>query len=198
METVSAKGFKMTTDIFSYFDQTHLVKDLSARNALNALIQEQNFDKNDVIQEPGNRCKTVYFVMDGVARIFYLKDGNDLTEHFAFGGNIIVRAESLFTEKPSNKGIQALTKLRTIAIDSQKLFLLFDTYLEIERLFNKIFIQEYLETIRRVESLQFQSAKERYAELLNETRLINQIPLKYIASYLGITQVSLSRIRGNI
>ena len=188
----------MSTDIFSYFDQIYQVKDFKAQEELKALIQFQEFEKNDIIQEPGNRCKTVYFVVEGVARTFYLKDGNDITEHFAFGGNIIVRAESLFTEKPTNKGLQALTKLTLVAINAQELFVLFEKHLDIERLFNKIFIQEYLETIRRVESLQFKSAKERYTELLNETSLINLIPLKYIASYLGITQVSLSRVRGKI
>lgn len=188
----------MPTDIFSYFNQIYQVNDLAAQKALKDLIKYQEFEKNEIIQQPGNSCKTVYFVVDGVARTYYLKDGNDITEHFAFGGNIIVRAESLFTEQVTNKGLQALTKLTLVAINAQELFILFEKHLEIERLFNKIFIQQYLETIRRVESLQFKSAKERYTELLNETGLINQIPLKYIASYLGITQVSLSRVRGKI
>jgi CRP-like cAMP-binding protein len=188
----------MPTDIISYFNQIHHVKDLPSQKALKDLIRFQKFEKNAIIQAPGNSCKTVYFVVDGVARTFYLKDGNDITEHFAFGGSIIVRAESLFTEQPTNKGLQALTKLTLVAINAQDLFILFEKHLEIERLFNKIFIQQYLETIRRVESLQFKSAKERYTELLNETSLINQIPLKFIASYLGITQVSLSRVRGTI
>lgn len=188
----------MSTDIHSYFNQIYQVSNLDALKDLKDLIEFQEFEKNEIIQQPGNSCKTVYFVVDGVARTFYLKDGNDITEHFAFGGNIIVRAESLFTEQVTNKGLQALTKLTLVAINAQKLFVLFEKHLEIERLFNKIFIQQYLETIRRVESLQFKSAKERYTELLNETTLINQIPLKYIASYLGIKQVSLSRVRAAI
>lgn len=52
--------------------------------------------------------------------------------------------------------------------------------------------------LRRVESFQFKSATERYVDLLNETDLVAKIPLKYIASYLGITQVSLSRIRATL
>ena len=66
-----------------------------------------------------------------------------------------------------------------------------------ERLFHQIIIKEYLNATKRIESLQLLSAHERYNELLIETDLVKHIPLKYIASYLGITQVSLSRIRAN-
>jgi len=187
----------MIIDIFQYFNNISPIN-LEAKTALQEIVRTEKYSKNDVIQQVGNRCKTLYFVTDGIARIFYFKDGNDITEHFAFGGNIIIRAESLFTEQPSQKGIQALTDLSIVAINAQELFKLFEKFHDVERLFNKIFIQEYIATTKRVESLQFKSAKERYEELLTQTTLVNQIPLKYIASYLGITQVSLSRIRTKI
>lgn len=188
----------MQINIIQYFDNIYKIKDEDAKAALLEIISHEQYSKNEIIQKAGNRCRTLYFVTDGIARIFYLKDGNDITEHFAFGGNIIIRAESLFTEQPTQKGIQALTDLTVVAINAQKLFSLFEQYIDIERLFNKIFIQEYINITKRVESLQFKSAAERYTELLNETQLVNQIPLKYIASYLGITQVSLSRIRTSL
>lgn len=187
----------MQTDILPYFNNIHNISN-DAQKALKNIISAEHFQKNEIIQHPGNRCRTVYFVTDGIARIFYLKDGTDITEHFAFGGNIIIRAESLFTEQATQKGIQALSDLSIVAINAQKLFSLFEIFPEIEKLFNKIIIREYVGTIKRVESLQFKSARERYNELLKETDLVNQIPLKHIASYLGITQVSLSRIRANI
>jgi CRP-like cAMP-binding protein len=58
-----------------------------------------------------------------------------------------------------------------------------------------LFEKEYVNTVKRLESLQFKTAKERYQELLETTNFVQKIPLKHIASYLGITQVSLSRIR---
>ncbi len=136
--------------------------------------------------------------MSGVARIYYYKDGIDITEHFAFENDIIVRAESLFTGKPTSKGIQAIDKTTMIAIDSESLFQLYDTHHDIERLFRLIFEREYVQTVRRIESLQFKTAKERYLELLETTDFVQRIPLKYVASYLGVTQVSLSRIRSEI
>ena len=70
-------------------------------------------------------------------------------------------------------------------------------YPEVERLFRKVTEAGYVETVNRLESLQFHNAEERYRALVRQQpELIHRVPLKYIASYLGITQVSLSRIRG--
>ena len=86
-----------------------------------------------------------------------------------------------------------------IAINATQLFKLYDTFPDIERLFRRIFEAAYVDTVNRVESIQFHSAEERYRTLLNETpNILQRVPLKHIASYLGITQVSLSRIRAAI
>ena len=171
----------------------------SALEAIYSLCSLIPVRKNQNLQEIGMRCKTIYFVKEGLARIFYLKDGNEVTEYFAFENDLIIRAESLFTGKPSLKAIQALEDTVFIGIPADQLFSLFDTFPQIERLFRKIIEQAYVHTVNRMESIQFHSAEERYAQLLEEKpNLIQRIPLKYIASYLGITQVSLSRIRASI
>jgi hypothetical protein len=74
-----------------------------------------------------------------VARIYYFKDGIDITESFAFENNIIARVESLFTGKPSRKAIQILEDAEIVAINAGQLFKLYDTFPAIERLFRKIF-----------------------------------------------------------
>jgi CRP-like cAMP-binding protein len=85
-----------------------------------------------------------------------------------------------------------------VAIKANELFKLYDTFPEIERLFRKIFEAAYVDTINRIEGMQFHSAEERYTALINEApNVLMRVPLKYVASYLGITQVSLSRIRGH-
>jgi CRP-like cAMP-binding protein len=166
--------------------------------AIHALCVLSTIQKHQNLQEIGMRCKTIYFVKEGLARIYYLKDGNEVTEYFAFENDLIIRAESLFTGKPSPKAIQALEDTVFIGISAEHLFARFDSYPEIERLFRKIIEQAYVNTVNRIESIQFHSAEERYAQLLeSKPILIQRIPLKYIASYLGITQVSLSRIRAS-
>jgi CRP-like cAMP-binding protein len=132
----------------------------------------------------------------GVARIYYFTDGIDVTESFAFENNIIARIESLFTGKPSRKAIQILEDAEIIAINANALFKLYDQFPEIERLFRKIFEAAFVETVNRIEGIQFHTAEERYETLLDQApNVIQRVPLKYIASYLGITQQSLSRIR---
>lgn len=169
-----------------------------AQNALADIITEKTFIKNDLIQEIGSRCRTVFIVKSGCARIFYYKDGNDITEHFAFKNDMIVRAESLFTGKATSKGIQAISDTTIFDIDATVLFSLYNKFHDIERLFRLIFEQEYVNTLKRIESLQFNSARQRYLELIRSTDYVQKIPLKYIATYLGITQVSLSRIRAEL
>jgi CRP-like cAMP-binding protein len=190
---------KSELDGFLSFLQKIQPLSLEAFNAILSLCSLVPIQKNQNLQEIGQRCKTIYFVKDGLARIFYLKDGVEVTEYFAFENDLIIRAESLFTKKPSRKAIQALEDTVFIGIPADLLFSLFDVYPQIERLFRKIIEQAYVHAVNRMEAIQFHSAEERYAQLLEEKPdLIKRIPLKHIASYLGITQVSLSRIRAAI
>lgn len=165
--------------------------------ALILISTEVKFLKGKNIQEFGLACKTLYFVRKGVVRVYYFKEATDITESFEFENAFVARAESLFTGKPSRKAIQAIEDTVLIAIDSNKLFALFDTHPNLERLFRKIIETSYVNTVNRIESLQFNSAEERYQTLLKTNPdILKRVPLKFVSSYLGITQVSLSRIRG--
>lgn len=169
---------------------------LNAEQSLLSIASEVAIKKNRDLQSIGQTCKTIYFVQQGAARIYYYKDGKDVTEYFAFENDLIIRAESLFTGKPSDKAIRAISDTSFIAIPSHSLFTLFDDHRDIERLFRKVVERSYVDTINRLESLQFHTAEERYSHLMEKSpQVVREIPLKHIASYLGITQVSLSRIR---
>lgn len=185
------------TELINYFNKfQNLTAD--TQKALTEVCTNVAIKKNEILQPFGHTCKTIYFLKSGIARIYYYKDGIDITECFAFEGNIIARVESLFTGKPSQKAIQILENAEIIAINATQLFKLYDSFPQIERLFRLIFETAYVDTINRIESIQFHSAEERYLTLLEETEIVQKIPLKHIASYLGITQVSLSRIRAMI
>ncbi|WP_407527295.1 Crp/Fnr family transcriptional regulator [Lacibacter sp. MH-610] len=183
--------------LFKYFKKFNPLSK-EAENAITEISNIVTIKKNKDLQPIGHTCKTIYFINKGVARIYYYKDGIDITESFSFENNIIARVESLFTGKPSRKAIQILEDADVVAINANQLFKLYDTFPEIERLFRKIFEAAYVETVNRIEGMQFHSAEERYNALLNEApNVVMKVPLKYVASYLGITQVSLSRIRGH-
>lgn len=184
------------TLLFKYFNTFNPLSKEAAK-AIEEICKVITVKKNTDLQPIGHTCKTIYFMNKGVARIYYFKDGVDITESFAFENNIIARIESLFTGKPSRKGIQILEDSEIVAINSTQLFKLYNKYPEIERLFRLIFESAYVDTVNRIEGIQFHSAEERYKALIKDApNVLKKVPLKYIASYLGITQVSLSRIRG--
>lgn len=186
------------TQLFQYFKKYNSVSK-EAENAINEISSVIKIKKNQELQAIGHTCKNIYFINKGIARIYYYHDGMDITESFLFENNIIARVESLFTGKPSRKAIQVLEDSEIVVINATQLFDLYDTYPETERLFRKIFEAGYVDTVNRMESIQFHTAEERYTALLNEQpSLLQRVPLKHIASYLGITQVTLSRIRAAI
>lgn len=184
------------TSVYEFFKRYNVLSK-EAEHAIAAISKISSIKKNTDLQPIGHTCKTIYFINKGLARIYYFKDGNDITESFAFENNTIARVESLFQGKPSRKAIQILEDSEIVAINSTQLFKLYDKYPEIERLFRLIFESAYVDTVNRIESIQFHNAEERYKTLIKEApNVLKRLPLKYIASYLGITQVSLSRIRG--
>lgn len=183
--------------LFQYFKKFNPLSK-EAEQAILSICSTIHIKKNEDLQPIGHTCKTIYFIEKGSARIYYFKDGTDITERFFFENSIIARVESLFTGQPSRKAIQALEDAEIIAINAPGLFKLYDSFPGIERLFRKIFEEAYVETVNRIEGIQFHTAEERYKALLAEAPdVLMRVPLKYVASYLGITQVSLSRIRSH-
>lgn len=184
--------------LLKYFQRIENLNTESEKNVLN-ICKRIKAEKNTTLQPIGHCCKTIYFLEKGMARIFYFKEHVDITESFSFENQLVVRYESLFTGKPSKKGIELLEDSDIIAIDATQLFKLFDKCPDVERLFRKITEVALVEQINRIESLQFHTAEERYKSLLTESPdILKRVPLKHIASYLGITPVSLSRIRASI
>ena len=182
--------------LMAYFKKFHLLSK-EAENAILSISTILTIQKNKDLQPIGHTCRTIYFINKGIARVYYYKDGTDITEYFAFENNLVARVESLFKGRPSNKAIQILEDSEIVAINATALFNLYDNFPDIERLARKITESAYVESVNRLESIQFHSADERYKALLEEDpNILQRVPLKYIASYLGITQVSLSRIRG--
>ena len=181
--------------LMNFLHSVHKISE-EEEKLLSGLCKLQSLQKNQELQPIGHTCKTIYFVNKGMLRICYLKNGVDITESFEPENSIVARAESLFAGIPSKKAICAVEDTEVVAINVPKLFALFDAHPNLERLFRKVFEQQHVRIIHRLESLQFNTPEERYQQLLDEQpNILLRAPLKHIATYLGITQVSLSRIR---
>ncbi len=185
-------------EFFEHIDEIYPLSERS-KELLEEISNAISIKKGDELQVIGSVCRTIYFVKSGLLRIHYLRNGLSITESFEFENSIVARSDSLFDANPSKKGIEAIEDSELIGITSAKLFKLYDDNPDIERLFRLIFERAYVKTVERIESLQFHTAEERYLNLFQHSQhIIQRIPLNYIASYLGITPVSLSRIRSKI
>lgn len=158
------------------------------------------FQKGDFILRKDETARGYFILENGVARSYvYDYEGKDITTDFFCEGDIIVQETSLFKHLPSAENIQTLTDCTLQRIDYeefQELYHSIKGYSEWGRLF---MTEKLFQVKQRTLEMITLSAQSRYLQLLKEKPQVMQYsPLKHIASYLGITDTSLSRIRKEI
>lgn len=164
---------------------------------LEPYLEEKVINKNELFAENGKTAKWIGFVIEGSLRHFYIKDTEERTTYFYFENHLVAAYLSCITNQPSLLSIEALTPVKMIVFPYQQLQSMFDQSKAWEK-FGRL-IAEYLVIglEERMVDLLLLSPEERYGKLLkgNKNKIIQRIPQQYIANYLGITPVSLSRIR---
>lgn len=166
---------------------------------LEACIRFEQLPRNTLLLGFGQIASRLYYLEKGLARAFYLHQGRDVSDYFALEGHFIGAVPSLFTGQPSHKAMELLEDASVWSISSEDWENLCQKYHAIEHAGRKMLAMGLLEEQQRIESIRFLSAAERYAELEKSHPGISlRCPLKHIASYLGISQVSLSRIRAGV
>jgi len=163
------------------------------------ILKSQNFRKGERIHREGEICQSLYLVESGVIRAFYLKDIKEITAHFAFNGEAITAPDSFINNTPSKYYLDALEDSQVYAVNRTELDSYLDAHPHLEKLARQFTQAIYLELLERIESLMFLTAIERYEVLFNRNpNLVRNVSLGHIASYLGITQETLSRIRAKV
>jgi len=162
------------------------------------LIREE-LSKKQVLLEVGQIENYLSFVESGIIRVYLPKEENDLTVDFAFDGSFVSGYSSFLTRMPSIYQMEALTETRIWRISYDDLQLVYDLTEMGDRIGRKAGESLFLRKSKRELSLLNDSAENRYLHLFTEQpKLIQLIPLKYIASYIGVTPQALSRIRRRI
>ena len=168
----------------------------SLEKELNSVTKQITFSKNQSILEIGNRCNDLFFVEQGLLRGYYFDDGKEITNWFAQEGEFASYLYSFVAMKPSFETIQALEECVLTILPYSSLQSLYLKFPETERLGRIITEAYYIKLEERLLSIQFKTAKERYQNfVLSKPSLLQRTSLGQIASYLGITQETLSRIR---
>lgn len=165
-----------------------------AETIAKAFVEEKH-PKRSVLEKHGTVCNKLYFVEKGLARLYYLKEGKDITGWFASEGNFITCNDSFFQKKTSYLNLELLEDSILYSIDYKTLNDLFQ-YKEMERFARLLTYNLLSELSERVYSTVFQPAEKRYQLLVvRYPQVALRAPLGDIASYLGISQETLSRIR---
>jgi CRP-like cAMP-binding protein len=163
-------------------------------------LETIELSKGQFFAEQGRREKWVAFVCEGDFRQFYELEGEEKTTYFYFEGHLMSAYFSCITGMPSRLSIEALTDARILRFSYSTLLELFSQSHNWEK-FGRL-LAEYLAMglEERMVDLLTLSPEKRYQQLLqsNKRKILERIPQQYIASYLGITPVSLSRIRNRI
>ena len=162
-------------------------------------ISTRQVRKGEMILEFGSVCDHIYFVNRGVIRIFYYKEGKEITEWLADEKQFFFSIVSYFEDRPSRLIIEAIEDCEIIQLPKEGLESLKRSNLEVANLIIGFYSTSLILSQKRMESLQFESASKRYQNLLREhPNLVGKVPLQHVASFLGITQETLSRIRASL
>jgi CRP/FNR family transcriptional regulator, anaerobic regulatory protein len=174
-----------------------LVNDADWSRIEPCLVREE-VAKNTLLLSAGTVCRHLYFLESGLLRFYILKDGTEITKYFTDVPYVFTSQKSFTSQQPAKENIETLEEsilwrmkyddaFSLLAVDSWNTF--------IRKLIQEV--QSFTEEI--LEAIQTETAENRYLALLaTQPALIQRVPLKHVASYLGIAPQSLSRIRKNI
>lgn len=162
--------------------------------------KETELKKDEYFSEAGKIPREVAFLIEGILRVcYYNNQGEEITKYFSEEKHFIVDINSFDNNVPSTEYIQAVTDCKLIVFSKRDWEELHNTIIGWDNIVNKIIKKALLQKIERRSPLVSEDATTRYLAFMEKyPQLINRIPLSYLASYLGITQSSLSRIRKNI
>ena len=165
-------------------------------DVLESILVPLKYGKNEMILREGETCTNIYWVVKGLVRQFYFKNGKEVTEYMATESSIVMCIESLFLEQPTHLQIKAIEPSVLIALPKVDLEAVAMKSVNIQILYRKILEESLILSQIHADMLRFESAQDRYQKLIKrQPQLVLRAPLVYIASYLQMTPETLSRVR---
>lgn len=167
---------------------------------VSACFEENHFPQKSLIISEGRKSASLHFIVSGLVRNYHLKDGKEVTTYLACDGGIAASYSSFITQGISPENIQCLEDTHTLSISYEKMTWLYKQLAQWQVIGRILAEQQYLCMADRILKLHATPAKEKYLAFLESqpAKIVQQTPLNYVASFLGIAPESLSRIRRNI
>jgi CRP-like cAMP-binding protein len=195
---VSNKAAKPTNIIENLIN--HIAKFIPVsnelKNRLELICEIKIYPKKYFLHKPNRICSNTYFINKGLARIYYKKGDKEVTDNFSAENEWITSIYSFLQNIPDHFHIQTLEETELIKISLTDLEECFKDFPEMERFGRMLISKLFLEQSERIISLHFNSAKERYKFFVQSSKnKLLRVPLGMLASHLGMTQETLSRVR---
>ena len=154
------------------------------------------FTKGKLLLKAGQVCENIYFIKKGAVRGFIKEGQKDITTWITAENEMVTSISSLDKKQPALENMQALEDCEMLALSYVNLQVLYDTFPEFNIVIRKLLQQYYQDAEKRAFIARLTNAESKYRYfILNHSNLVNRIPLKYVASFLGITLETLSRVR---
>lgn len=181
--------------VFPHFEQ-YIKLSPELKHELANRIHLRTFEKGELVHNADTICVRSYFIRKGLLRTYFLKDDKEISEYFSSENQWVNSPRSFIKQKLDIYYIDALEKTEAFSLHVKDLVYLFDNFPEMERYARLSMGTNSGLMIERIFSLRFTTAKEKYEHFLETYQHIHhRIPLGMVASYLGISQETLSRIR---
>lgn len=170
--------------------------DKVAKDELFNNLKTKTIKKGEYLLKTGEVCKHLFFINEGLTKLFFIKDGKEFIGIFGIENRLFSAFESYLTQTPSNFMLIALEQTTVTLISFEEMEKLCKKHHCMETFFRKLVSIAATKMTRRIREMLEDNATKRYKQFVEENNTILQrISLGDLASYLGITQQSLSRIR---
>ncbi len=167
--------------------------------AVMPLIEIRKLRKNDYFVREGEIARYISFTQSGYLRVYYNHDGNEITRDISPLHTFVTALPSYVSQTPSYEIIQSITDTELFVIYRDRLEALYDQYNNWQRVGRRVMEEMFVQTQSRIYAFITQPAEVRYKEMMKQfPDIFQHVPLQYIASYLGITSQSLSRLRRSV
>jgi CRP-like cAMP-binding protein len=188
----------MLTTLFNYLNSIHTISEEAAQE-LDSCLEIIEVPKRHMLLNDGKVCDYMYVVLSGLVRMYYVKDGEEVCSLFVEEKYLFNAPYSFYKRKPGYEFIETLEACTLARIHYDSLQNLYRSYPELNFIARVITESYFVKSEERLFLLRKQTAEERYNYFTARyPTLLQRVPLKYIASYLGLTIETLSRIRNKI